>query len=109
MILKGRGKYSARERRVPLNPKVCGEILPFVRGKRSDDPMWPGTYSAIDHDCRRLLRRAEVTRRGRYSMRRGFGRISHDAGVRIESIQAMYRHESPGPPRSTSASKRSGW
>ncbi|MCI4331460.1 MAG: tyrosine-type recombinase/integrase, partial [Thermoplasmata archaeon] len=95
MVLKGKGRYSAKERRVPINPLAYGEMLPFVRGKRTEDAVWPGSYHAIDHDWRRLLRRAGVAPRGLYSMRRGFGRISHDAGVPIESIQAMYGHESP--------------
>jgi site-specific recombinase XerD len=78
-----------------LNPLIFGEIELFVLGKRPEAPVWPGTYSAIDHDWRRLLRQAGVAPRGPFSMRRGFGRISHDAGVAIESIQAMYGHESP--------------
>lgn len=94
-VLKGKGRYSAKERRVPLNPLAYGEVQPFVLGKRPEDPVWPGTYYAIDHDWRRLLKRASVPVRGLYSMRRGFGRISHDAGVPIESIQAMYGHQSP--------------
>jgi len=95
MILKGKGKYSAKERRVPMNPLAYGEIEPFVLGRRPEDPVWPGTYSTIDHDWRRLQKRAGLPPTGLYSMRRGFGRISHDAGVPIESIQAMYGHESP--------------
>lgn len=95
MTLRGKGRYSGKERRIPINPLAYGEILPFVRGKRPEDPVWPGTYSAIDHAWRVLLQRSGVPPRGLYSLRRGFGRISHDAGVPVEEIQAIYGHASP--------------
>jgi integrase len=95
VTLRGKGRYSGKERRIPVNPLAYGEVLPFVRGRRPEDPVWPGTYAAIDKTWRRLLKRAGLPARGLYALRRGFGRVSHDAGVPIEEIQAIYGHASP--------------
>lgn len=95
MRVIGKGRHGGKERRIPINPLAYVELVPFVEGRRGEDPVYPGTYTAIDHDWRRILDRAGLPQMGLYALRRSFGRISHDAGVPIEEIQAIYGHSSP--------------
>jgi hypothetical protein len=95
LVLRGKGWYFAKERRVPSNSLDDWETVAFTRVKRVDDPVWPESHAAIDHDWRRRLTHAGITPEGLYSMRRGFGRISHDVGVPFESSQAIHGRESP--------------
>ena len=41
VTLRGKGRYGGKERRIPVNPMVYGEVLPFIRGKRPEDPVGP--------------------------------------------------------------------
>ena len=105
----GKGRHGGKERRIPINPLAHVELAPIVEGKRGEDPVYPGTYHSIDHDWRRILARARVASIGLYALRRSFGRISHDAGVPIEEIQAIYGHSSPATTATTLVPRRPEW
>ncbi|MGP8109747.1 MAG: tyrosine-type recombinase/integrase [Thermoplasmata archaeon] len=92
----GKGERGGKPRRIPVNPLAYGEVLPFLKGRRPEDPVYPGSYSTIDHAWRNAQRRAGFQPVGTHALRRSFGRISHDAGTPIEEIQAVMGHSSPG-------------
>jgi len=92
MWVLGKGTRGGKPRRIPVNPMAYGEIAEFVRGKRPEDPVYPGPYGAIDKDWRRVQRRAGFVPVGTHALRRSFGRISHDAGTPTAEIQAVYGH-----------------
>ncbi len=94
MWVLGKGERGGKPRRIPINPMAYGEIEPFVRGRRPEDPVYPGRYGAIDKDWRRVQRRAGFVPVGTHALRRSFGRISHDAGTPTAEIQAVYGHAS---------------
>src|SRR5208282_932690 len=94
MWVLGKGERGGKPRRIPINPMAFAEIEPFVRGKRPEDPVYPGPYGAIDKDWRRVQRRAGFVPVGTHALRRSFGRISHDAGTPTAEIQAVYEHAS---------------
>ena len=92
MWVLGKGARGGRPRRIPINPSAYAEIEQFIRGRRPEDPVYPGPFGAIDKDWRRAQRRAGFVPVGTHALRRSFGRISHDAGTPTAEIQAVYGH-----------------
>jgi len=92
MWVLGKGMRGGKPRRIPINPSAYAEIEEFVRGRRPEDPVYPGPFGAIDKDWRRAQRRAGFVPVGTHALRRSFGRISHDAGTPTAEIQAVYGH-----------------
>lgn len=92
MWVLGKGIRGGKPRRIPINPMAYGEIAAFIRGRRSEDSVFPGPYGAIDKVWRAAQRRAGFVPVGTHALRRSFGRISHDAGTPTAEIQAVYGH-----------------
>ena len=53
MWVLGKGMRGGKPRRIPINPSAYAEIEEFVRGRRPEDPVYPGPLGAIDKDWRR--------------------------------------------------------
>lgn len=92
MWVLGKGSRGGKPRLIPINPMAYGEIAAFIHGRRPEDPVFPGSYGAIDKAWRAAQRRAGFPPVGTHALRRSFGRISHDAGTPTAEIQAVYGH-----------------
>ena len=95
MWVLGKGRQGGKPRCITFNPLACGEISPFAEGKRPVEPVYPGSYSSIDHAWRSLQRRSIGRVVGMHALRRTFGLNSLHAGVPLEELQAIYGHSSP--------------
>jgi len=69
----GKGTRGGKQRLTPINPTAVGDVEPFVRGRRPEDPVYPGPDGAIDKDWRRAQRRAGFNPVGTHALRRSFG------------------------------------
>ncbi len=91
----GKGRMGGKPRLIALNPMIAGELAPFLTGKRPEDLVYLGSYSAIYKRVSRVGRRAGIPVVGTHDLRRSFGTIAHAAGTPVEEIPAVYGHASP--------------
>jgi integrase len=95
LTIRGKGRFGGKYRTIPMDPMTRAVLVEWVIDKGPDEELYPVGHTVADGELADLGRRANASVRVTgHVLRRSFGRLAHQAGVPVPTLQRIFGHVS---------------